>query len=146
MAMSSYTFIFDENKCVGCEACVIACANENNNGKANNWRKIKSSNQQNFPNMPSVYLSSACNHCEESPCLNNCPANAYTKDILTSAILHDSELCIGCQYCTWICPFSAPVFNKKQGTVTKCSMCIEKLKKKRNSCLRFSLSNRCTFF
>ncbi len=119
-------FIFDTNRCAGCRACVVACANKNNNANNNYWRKVSEYNSNNHPLFPVFYISMACNHCDTHPCLTNCPAKAYSIDS-NGAVIHDSEKCIGCRYCTWICPYNAPVFNGKTAVVSKCTSCTDNL-------------------
>ncbi|MFP4024138.1 MAG: DmsC/YnfH family molybdoenzyme membrane anchor subunit [Thiohalospira sp.] len=121
--MEKNIFIFDYNKCVGCHACVVACMNENGFQSPETWRNIHSSNNTHYPQIPLFYLSLACNHCDDAPCLKNCPANAFSKDKKTGAVIHHPEKCIGCQYCTWACPYDAPKFNPKEGIIEKCTFC-----------------------
>lgn len=120
-------FIFDINKCVACHACVIACINENNIEIPENWRQIDGFNELRHPELPVFYYSIACNHCDDAPCMKNCPANAYTKDPNTGAIIHHAERCIGCKYCTWACPYDAPIFNKNTRIIEKCTFCNHRL-------------------
>jgi Fe-S-cluster-containing dehydrogenase component len=68
-------------------------------------------------------MSMGCNHCLEPSCLRGCPVNAYRKDPVTGLVLHDANACIGCQYCTWNCPYGAPQYNEERGVVGKCDMC-----------------------
>ncbi len=116
-------FIFDKNKCVGCGACVVACINENGFQSPERWRNIYNSNTTHFPGLPLFHLSLACNHCDDAPCMKNCPALAYARDEITGAIIHDAEKCIGCKYCTWACPYDAPKYNQNKGVIEKCTFC-----------------------
>jgi len=127
--MEKNIFIFDYNKCVGCHACVVACMNENGFQSPATWRNIHSSNNAHYPQLPLFYLSLACNHCDDAPCLKNCPANAYSRDKKTGAVIHHPEKCMGCQYCTWACPYDAPVFNPKEGIIEKCTFCNHRIEK-----------------
>lgn len=120
-------FVFDENKCVGCHACSVACMNENGFQAPEKWRNIHSSNPSHFPDIPLFYLSIACNHCEDAPCMKNCPANAYSRDEKTGAVIHHAEKCIGCKYCTWACPYDAPKYYPNKGIVEKCTFCNHRL-------------------
>ncbi|HET8617920.1 MAG TPA: DmsC/YnfH family molybdoenzyme membrane anchor subunit, partial [Acidimicrobiales bacterium] len=42
-------------------------------------------------------------------------------------VAHHADDCIGCQYCTWNCPYSVPVFQPDRRIVTKCDMCLPRL-------------------
>jgi Fe-S-cluster-containing dehydrogenase component len=120
-------FIFDKNKCVGCQACSVACMNENGFQAPEKWRNVHSSNPAHFPDIPLFYLSIACNHCDDAPCMKNCPANAYSRDKKTGAVIHHAEKCIGCKYCTWACPYDAPKYYPNKGIVEKCTFCNHRL-------------------
>jgi len=133
--MSRNYFIFDENKCVGCEACVVACVLENGFQFPDSWRTIYSSNKNKIPGLPLFKISLACNHCDDAPCMHYCPSLAYSRDIETGAILIDSEKCMGCKYCTWNCPYEAPKYNPVSNVIEKCNFCNSRLlEKKKPSC------------
>lgn len=125
--MKKNIFIFDENKCVGCHACVVACINENGFQSPERWRNVLNSNPNLHPGLPLFYLSLACNHCDEAPCMYNCPSKAFYKDEVTGAIVHDPDRCMGCKYCTWACPYDAPKFNPSTGLIEKCTFCNERI-------------------
>jgi len=125
----AYEFSFDSNICTGCHACSVACIIENQVSIENNWRQIVSFNANHHPQFPTFHLSLACNHCDDPPCLKYCPALAYSKDIQTGSVVLNSDFCIGCKYCTWVCPYDAPKFNRKTGTVEKCTFCLHRLQK-----------------
>ncbi len=125
--MNKNIFIFDQNKCIGCHACVIACINENGFQSPEQWRNVHKSQENHFPDSPLFYLSIACNHCDNAPCMKNCPTLAYSRDEKTGAIVHHPEKCIGCKYCTWACPYDAPKYNPKSGIVEKCTFCNHKI-------------------
>jgi DMSO reductase iron-sulfur subunit len=128
MTIKQKSFIFDLNKCTGCGACVLACAIENEVELHNSWRSIYTYNEFNFPDVPKYHFSLACNHCVDPPCLKSCPALAYQKDEKTGVVLLDKDKCIGCKYCSWICPYDAPKFNQNQGVMEKCTFCEHRLK------------------
>jgi DMSO reductase anchor subunit/ferredoxin len=68
----------------------------------------------------------SCNHCLEPACLIGCPTEAYIK-LPNGVVAHQADECIGCQYCTWNCPYSVPVFQPDRRIVTKCDMCLPRL-------------------
>jgi len=120
-------FLFDPDRCTGCEACRIACGIENNEGRDTGWRTISTFNPQRHPDLPTRHLSLACNHCDTPACALGCPAAAYDRDEKTGAVLLDPEKCIGCRYCSWVCPYDAPKFNEASGVMTKCTFCAPRL-------------------
>jgi Fe-S-cluster-containing dehydrogenase component/DMSO reductase anchor subunit len=79
-----------------------------------------------FPDVVQLFNSMSCNHCIDPECLNGCPTNSYIK-LENGVVKHIDESCIGCQYCTWNCPYEVPVMNYDRGIVTKCDMCVDKL-------------------
>ncbi|MEO8011900.1 MAG: 4Fe-4S dicluster domain-containing protein, partial [Dokdonella sp.] len=122
------SFVFDANTCTGCGACRVACTIENGLAPDVSWRRIETFNPQHRPIAPVFHLSLACNHCATAACMNACPALAYRRDGPTGAVLLDSTLCIGCGYCSWACPYDAPVFDEAAGVMTKCTWCADRLR------------------
>ncbi len=125
-----HCFVVDLNRCTGCGACVIACTIENSHrkGEGINWREIYTFNEVHHPELPLFNFSLSCNHCEIPACLNACPSGAYSKDKETGAVIIDPQLCMGCKYCTWACPYDAPRFNPVSGVIEKCDFCNGRLK------------------
>jgi formate dehydrogenase iron-sulfur subunit len=72
-------------------------------------------------------ISVACMHCTDAPCAAVCPVDCFytTSD---GIVLHDKDLCIGCGYCFYACPFGAPQYPQQQafgvrGKMDKCTFC-----------------------
>ena len=103
-------FVFTPDLCTGCEACRVACGNENAGGRDTGWRQVVTFNPERHPALPTRHLSLACNHCEG-----------------TGALFLDEEKCIGCRYCSWVCPYDAPHFDGVRGVMTKCTFCSHRL-------------------
>jgi len=120
-------FIFDTNQCVACHACVLACSIENDLRAPYHWREINIYNEYRHPDLAVFNLSLACNHCEEAECMLACPAKAFYKDQDSGAVLVNHDLCIGCKYCTWACPYDAPQFNHELSLVDKCNLCYSRV-------------------
>ncbi len=122
-----YRFHFDTTACVGCHCCEAACNELQNNPADVKWRRVGEMEGGEFPNVLQLFNSMSCNHCIDPECLRGCPTNSYIKFEDNGIVWHDDDTCIGCQYCTWNCPYEVPVFNKDRGIVTKCDMCHDKL-------------------
>jgi len=122
-----YRFHFDMSRCVGCQCCVVACNEQNNNPPEVNWRRVGEIEGGVYPDTKRFHLSMACNHCLDPACLTGCPTDAYVK-LEDGIVKQQAEECIGCGYCTWNCPYGVPQFNPERNIVTKCDMCHSRLK------------------
>jgi anaerobic dimethyl sulfoxide reductase subunit B (iron-sulfur subunit) len=114
-------FIFNENNCTGCQACVASCILEN--GWSVQSRSVYTFNSGANPSLPLTNLSLACNHCEKPACLEGCPAGTFFMEPDTGAILIDEKKCIGCNYCKWKCPYDAPKYDYAKKVIVKCNLC-----------------------
>ena len=121
-----YRFHFDATACVGCHCCEVACNEQNANPDDIKWRRVGEMETGSFPDTLQLFNSMSCNHCIEPECLIGCPTESYIK-FDNGIVWHDDPSCIGCQYCTWNCPYEVPIFNPERGIVTKCHMCADKL-------------------
>jgi DMSO reductase anchor subunit/ferredoxin len=90
------------------------------------WRRVGEIEGGDHPNTKRFHLSMSCNHCLEPACLEGCPTNAYEK-LANGLVIQHADDCIGCQYCTWNCPYSVPAFQPDRRIVTKCDMCQPRL-------------------
>ncbi|UCC48203.1 MAG: dimethyl sulfoxide reductase anchor subunit [Gemmatimonadota bacterium] len=120
-------FIFDTNRCTGCDACRLACTIENELRPDLSWRCVETFNPRHHPAAPVYHISLACNHCVDPVCMYACPALAYSRDATTRVVLLDDRKCMGCSYCAWACPYDAPVLDRVRGVMTKCTLCAHRL-------------------
>lgn len=125
-AGEQYRFGFDMNACIGCHSCEVACAEQNGLPAGTTWRRVGEIEGGAHPQTRRFNLSMSCNHCLEPACLEGCPTNAYEK-LDNGVVAHHADDCIGCQYCTWNCPYSVPAFQPDRRIVTKCDMCQPRL-------------------
>jgi formate dehydrogenase iron-sulfur subunit len=112
--------------CIGCHSCEVACAEQNGLPPGTAWRRVGEIEAGDHPRTRRFHLSMSCNHCLDPACLTGCPTNAYVK-LDNGVVAHRADDCIGCQYCTWNCPYSVPVFQPDRRIVTKCDMCLPRL-------------------
>ncbi len=124
-------FYIDMEACTGCKTCMIACIDKHDLPKGILWRRVseytggdwnKDGNGKYHQNVFAYYLSISCNHCENPICVRSCPTTAMHKgpDGIVSV---DHDKCVGCRYCEWGCPYSAPQYSEGLGKMTKCDFC-----------------------
>lgn len=105
-----YAMVIDQQKCVGCGACILGCKAENNTPPDINWCDKITTTSGTFPNVRYEYVSTMCNHCENAPCVKACPTQAMYKGV-GGLTLHDPKKCIGCKACMVNCPYGVISFN-----------------------------------
>lgn len=120
-------FHFTADNCIACHACEAACSEKNDNPAHLAFRSVGYVEGGSYPSYTRLNISMACNHCDNPVCLKGCPTRAYTKFAEYGAVLQDPEICFGCGYCTWVCPYNAPQLDPVKGQVTKCNMCVDRL-------------------
>jgi len=120
-------FYFNADNCIACHACEAACSEKNDNPAHIAFRSVGFVEGGTYPNYQRLNISMACNHCDDPVCLKGCPTRAYTKFAEYGAVLQDPDICFGCGYCTWVCPYNAPQLDPVKGQVSKCNMCVDRL-------------------
>ncbi|HWT80088.1 MAG TPA: 4Fe-4S dicluster domain-containing protein, partial [Candidatus Methylomirabilis sp.] len=143
-----YVMVIDLRRCVGCNACTVACKQENATPPGVFWTRVRQYEVGSYPQGRMRFLPMGCMHCQEAPCLESCPTGATSRRP-DGPVLIDAVKCIGCQYCIMACPYEARTFNdgkpreyfagqgltrveetaarQTQGTVEKCTFCAHRL-------------------
>ena len=123
---------FNPDKCCACSACAIACMDQNDVDVANGETPFRKCYDNEFRTPDGgnycAYISSACMHCTDAPCIKACPAGCLSKDPETGFTVYDNTNCIGCKSCAMACPFGAPKYRKSDGKMVKCDGCNERVK------------------
>lgn len=110
----------------------MACADKHDLPVGIQWRRIveyaggswQTDGDTAVPNVFTYYTSIACNHCEDPICVQVCPTTAmHINDDGTVNV--DQDKCVGCRYCEWVCPYSAPQYNPEIGKMSKCDLCAD---------------------
>ncbi|MCF0254511.1 MAG: 4Fe-4S dicluster domain-containing protein [Duodenibacillus sp.] len=103
------------------------------------WRKVTFAEcGDRPPRVDVVPLSLACNHCADPACVKACPMKAISKEPEFGAVVNDPAKCIGCGACKQACPWHVPSFFEpldktpvgapEHPRMTKCDMCVDRLK------------------
>lgn len=153
-----WAMAIDLDRCTGCEACVLACASENNvptagedqaaMGRTKHWIRIDRYYEGEFPDIKVKYRPVMCQQCDEAPCEPVCPVNA-TYQNAEGLNVQIYNRCIGTRYCANNCPYTVRFFNwfapewaeplnmqlnpdvsiRPAGVMEKCTFCAHKIKR-----------------
>jgi Fe-S-cluster-containing dehydrogenase component len=74
-----------------------------------------------------VHFPRSCLHCETPACVTVCPTGASYKRAEDGIVLVDADKCIGCQLCSWACPYGAREYSMERGTMQKCTLCVDRI-------------------
>ena len=143
----SYAKLIDTTKCIGCKACQVSCKEWNELpgvqtvlqtssvfGTFQNPTTLDADtymlithHEIDDPKAPAgfrdIFTKRQCMHCDEPACVSACPVTALKKDVEGPVVYHP-EICIGCRYCMWACPFGAisAQWDKLAPEISKCTL------------------------
>jgi len=148
----------DLDRCLRCQACVVACAAENNVPPLGEARSALT-RPIHWMDMLIPHAGSAdselgpgpapipCMHCERPECVKVCPVGAtYQAD--DGVVTQIWDRCVGCRYCMAACPYGRRYFNwtppawpgadpssanpdvaiRPAGVVEKCTLCQHRIR------------------
>lgn len=134
--------VIDLDTCVGCHACVTSCKEWNTGGHMapltdllpysggvdGVWfNRVHTYEHQTDAGERTVHFPRSCLHCAEPACVTVCPTGASYKRTSDGIVLVDEDKCIGCQLCSWACPYGAREFDTDVGVMKKCTLCVDRI-------------------
>jgi len=152
--------VIDLDRCNGCQACEIACRQENNvavggpeaseENRTISWIKVRAEMHGEWPHIEARFVPTPCMQCERPPCVRVCPTGATMIDD-EGLVGQIYPRCIGCRYCANACPYTVKFFNwsaprypestrnalnpavstRPAGVVEKCTFCHHRLQRAR---------------
>jgi formate dehydrogenase iron-sulfur subunit len=118
-----YAFSIDLDRCIGCQACVVACRVGNEVPLGDTLTSVFDIVRGHGASLWGSFAHQRCFHCGDAACVSVCPTGALSKRNGLTAVA--PERCSGCGYCTDACPFEVP--HVEAGHVSKCTACLERV-------------------
>nr|WP_144413157.1 4Fe-4S dicluster domain-containing protein [Pragia fontium] len=121
--MNHYVMLHDEKRCIGCQACTVACKviNDIPEGYSRLQVQIRGP-EESKQGMHFQFFRVSCQHCEDAPCVSACPTGASYRDE-NGIVQVDNKKCIGCDYCIAACPYQVRYLNPQTLAADKCNFC-----------------------
>lgn len=119
--------VIDLDLCTGCQACVTACAFENNvaavgeadagYGRSLHWIRVERFWQGEYPHVQATpFQPVMCQQCGNAPCEPVCPVFASVHSEAQQLNVQVYNRCVGTRYCANNCPYQARSFNWREYT------------------------------
>jgi len=126
-------FYVNQQFCMGCKTCQIACKDKHDNEVGVNFQRLKEISGGGFTKKGAAFhsdvwaywLGVSCNHCDNPACVAVCPTGALDKSSVDGTVSVDAADCIGCKRCTSACPYGAPQYSVPRHKVGKCDLCAD---------------------
>ena len=108
----------DPEKCTGCHSCEMACSMKHFGKCAPNYSRIRIHEFRDV----NTFIPIMCQACEDAPCIKVCPTNSRIR-LENGSVVTNEDTCIGCNACTYACPFGASFVNPDTGKTMSCDGC-----------------------
>ncbi len=155
---AKWGMVIDQDLCTGCQACVTACAMENNisfvgeedagYGRSMQWMRIERFWSGQFPDVSTSFQPMLCQQCGEAPCEPVCPVFASVHSDSEQLNVQVYNRCVGTRYCANNCPYQVRAFNwrdwprpepldnqlnpdvtvRRRGVMEKCTFCVQRIR------------------
>ena len=110
----------ETEKCSGCQMCALVCS-ASHVGKFNPSESMM--NVMDLYPEPGEVKLSYCTHCDEHPCVEECPAEAIKLNEALGTYYVDKDECTGCGMCVEVCPYEGCWMDPSESYAIKCDLC-----------------------
>jgi Fe-S-cluster-containing dehydrogenase component len=118
--------VIDNERCIACHACTIACKQEHLVPLGVTRTYVKQVEVGAFPQVRRHFQVTRCNQCDEPPCVEACPVTSMFQRP-DGIVDFDREVCIGCKACMAACPYEAIYINPDNHSAEKCIFCAQRV-------------------
>jgi len=127
--METYRLWIDDAACWGCQACEVACKQENDIPVGVKIIRVGEIEPRDLDEKDRyTFTVSLCRQCADAPCADVCPVEAITRRA-DGVVILDSEECTGCRACMDACPYDAIAFDEASSVAMKCNLCVHRIDK-----------------
>ena len=167
--MARLGMVIDLKRCIGCNACTLACKQENGTPGEVHFARVVTREVGTYPATKRTFLPVLCNHCDDAPCVHVCPSGAsYIRP--DGIVMVDKDVCIGCRACAVACPYMNRHYIESgmlqhgfsgeglslleaikftafdEGTMTKCNFCAPRVDRGLEPACVNTCPTECRFF
>lgn len=111
--MARLAMLIDLTRCIGCDACTMACKQENGTPHDTFFARVINVEVGAYPEVKRLYIPVLCNHCDDAPCLKSCPNKAIVRRN-DGIVLVDQDRCRGTGACVSSCPYGNIILNSEE--------------------------------
>lgn len=118
--------VINQDTCIGCHACSVACKMEHLVPLSVNRTYVKQVEVGVFPEVSRQFQITRCNQCDHPPCVAICPVTAMFQRP-DGIVDFDKDVCIGCKACIAACPYDAIYISPDSHSAEKCNFCAHRI-------------------
>lgn len=111
-----------EDKCSDCRLCQAMCTLVHAhvaNPKRSRIKVLRRGNEAGAL----FFVPVTCRQCEDHPCVDACPMDAWVEDETWGIFKLVEEECTGCQACIEACPYGEIFLDPVEEVALKCDLC-----------------------